>query len=173
MGGGTRLTIDDIPEVRISRQIGHQTFHPLDACNEVDDLLFIGLLVQSSNNVIHGLPEDGRETMTHGGVGEGILMVPSIRRPGGVLCQRATTSDGVERSREVSNLRVDLGRGPRPGSTSTVPPFWEVGEREGNLLGCARTATTGLRRSSKDGGFVVWVGSKVVVSHSAFFLSVG
>jgi len=38
--GGKRLTVDDVPEVGIARQVGHQTFHPFYALDEVDDLFF-------------------------------------------------------------------------------------------------------------------------------------
>lgn len=86
--GRKRLTINDVPEVGVARQVGHQTFHSFYALYEVDDLFFRGLLVQCSDNVVNGFAEDRRQTMTHGGMGEGILVVSSKRRPGRVLFRR-------------------------------------------------------------------------------------
>ena len=60
-------------------------------------------------------------------------------------------------------MRVDLGWGSRPGSTSIIPPLWKVGQREGDLLGRARRASLGHNRG--DGGVVVGIDGKVVVTH--------
>jgi hypothetical protein len=67
---------------------GHQTFHPLDTLKEVNVSFFRGLLVQSSNDIVDGLVEGSWQTMTRSGMSEGILVVPSKRRPGWVLFRR-------------------------------------------------------------------------------------
>lgn len=97
-------------------------------------------------------------------------MVTSKSRPGWVLPQRVKTSDGVETECNrgtVANLRVDLRRGTRPGSSSIIPPLWKVGQREGDPLRRARPDSVSLRRSrcGSDEGVIVGVGSKVVASH--------
>ena len=67
----------------------------------------------------------------------------------------------------MTDLGVDLGWGARPRSASVIPPLWEVGQREGNFLRCARSTSLGSCRSSRRdyGGLVGGVIGKVVVSH--------
>lgn len=89
------LTIDDVPEVSITRQVGHKTFHSLNTLNEVNNLFFRGLLVQSSNHIVNSLSKDRRQTMSHSGMSEGVLVVPSERWPRWVLYRRVTASDFV------------------------------------------------------------------------------
>lgn len=79
------LTVNDVPEVGVTRKVGHQTFHPFDTLYEVDDHFFRGLFVQRSDDVVDGLAEDRRQTVTHGGMSEGVFVVSSERGPGRVL----------------------------------------------------------------------------------------
>ena len=67
----------------------------------------------------------------------------------------------------MANLRVDLGWGAWPGSTSIILPLREVGQRESNLVRCTGLASIA---SINDGGFVAGVDSKVIVTHSGLFL---
>ena len=168
--GKDALTINDVPEVGVTRQVGHQTFHPFDTLDEVDDHLFRGLFVQRSDDVVDSLAEDSRQTVTHGGMGKGILVVSSERGPGRVLRQRGNcvSQPGYppRQSLEVTHLGVNLGWGSRPGGASIVPPLRKVGQREGNLLGCPRLASRG-----KDGGLIVRVDSKVVVCHNVLLFA--
>lgn len=103
---------------------------------------------------------------------EGILVVSTKRRPGWVLRRQGNDINGCEdapcSNLKVANLRIDLGRGARPGGTGIVPPLRKVAQREGNLMGRARLASMGLSRSSVNevGGVVAGVDDKVVVRHS-------
>lgn len=77
--------VDNGTEDGFASEVSHEVLHALDAVNEVDHLIFVRLLVERADSVVHRLTEDGRQTDAHRGMCERVLMVAAVRRPGRVV----------------------------------------------------------------------------------------
>ena len=84
-GNVTFTVINDGSEFSVSTEVCHESVHAVDACDEIEDEMLGGLLVLSFYDVVDCLAEDGGETVAHGSVSKGILMVATVGGPGGVV----------------------------------------------------------------------------------------
>lgn len=123
--------IHNRPQLRIRMQIIHQVLHPPNALRKVHDALLVVLGVERLNDVVDRFSEDRRETDTHRGVGEGVLVVAAVGGPGLVM----------------------RGEGQRN--------EWSVGKNEGkaeeNAQGCSDRRGSGCEgtvQSTRNGGRV-------------------
>lgn len=74
------IVLDD-SQRGIGMQVVHELCHSLDAMQEVGNLSLFVLLVECLHSIVNGFSEDGGETLSHGLVGKGILMVSSVGGP--------------------------------------------------------------------------------------------
>lgn len=97
----TLAVIDDRTKLRVPTEIRHKSLHPLYALNEVGDLLFVVLFIQSSGGVLDCLSENRRQPNPHGRMSKRILMVSSVRRPRWVVRVDLTFSSSEQREGEL------------------------------------------------------------------------
>jgi hypothetical protein len=92
--------IDDGPQLAVLLEIVHESLQSVDTVDEIEDSLFVVLLVQSLPDIIDGFAENGGKSDTHGSLdisvlsenitggetrmSKGVLMVASVCRSVGV-----------------------------------------------------------------------------------------
>jgi len=84
-GDVTFTVVNDWSEFSVSAEVGHEGVHAVDTRDEIEDEMLGGLFVLSFYDILDGLAEDGGETVAHGGMSKGILMVATVGGPGRVV----------------------------------------------------------------------------------------
>ena len=62
-------------------EVRHEVFHAFNAFDEVNHLVFIPLFIEGTDDIVNGLAQNSRQTNTHGGMSERILVVATVCRP--------------------------------------------------------------------------------------------
>ena len=75
------VIVHDGTQFCVAGKVGHELVHALDALDEIDNLVFLRLLVQGANSVVDSLAENRRQAHSHSRMCEGVLVVATVRRP--------------------------------------------------------------------------------------------
>ena len=67
--------IDDGPQFAVLLEIVHESLQSVDTVDEVDNSLFVVLLVQSLPDIVDGFTENGRESDTHGSLDVSVFVI--------------------------------------------------------------------------------------------------
>ena len=102
--------IDDGSQLGMLLQLDLQLLHPLDALDQVHNAVLGRLLVETGDDVLDRLSEDGGQTMAHGGIGERVSVVAAKSGPWGVVGIDLCAQNGqLSVTAENSYRRTDPG----------------------------------------------------------------